>query len=219
MDSLAAHNDYGDAALDEGSLDADPFAQFRRWLAEAESAGLEEPNAMVVGTVDPDGVPSSRTVLLRGVDDRGFAFYSNYGSRKGLALATNPSASLLFPWYPVHRQVIVQGAVTRLSAEESDAYFASRPRGSRLAAIASDQSQPIASRAELERRVEQLTAELTAEDGTERAAERPAHWGGYVVDPHRIEFWKGRTSRLHDRLVYTRTADTVTGWTVTRLQP
>lgn len=219
MDSLSQHHDYGDIPLDEVALDADPFVQFTSWLAEAEAAGVEEPNAMVVGTVDPDGTPSSRTVLLRGVDARGFAFYTNYDSRKGRALTAHPRATLLFPWYLLHRQVIVQGSVSRLDAAESDAYFASRPRGSQLAAIASDQSEPIGSRAELEQRVADLSAQFTARDGALIRAERPAEWGGYAVAPQRIEFWKGRTSRLHDRLVYARDADSPSGWRVTRLQP
>ncbi|RFA11933.1 pyridoxamine 5'-phosphate oxidase [Subtercola boreus] len=219
MDSLAEHHDYGDLPLDEAGIAADPFAQFTAWLAEAEAAGVEEPNAMVLGTVDSDGVPGSRTVLLRGVDARGFSFYSNYASQKGTALASTPAATLLFPWYLLHRQVIVQGDVTRLSASESDAYFASRPRGSQLAAAASAQSHPIASRAELEQRVGELTARFTDQNGEELPVERPAHWGGYLVAPRRIEFWKGRTSRLHDRLVYDRDPTSSTGWAITRLQP
>ncbi|RFA09595.1 pyridoxamine 5'-phosphate oxidase [Subtercola boreus] len=219
MDSLAEHHDYGDLPLDERGLDADPIAQFRTWLAEAETAGVEEANAMVLGTVDADGAPGSRTVLLRGVDARGFAFYSNYESQKGRALASTSAASLLFPWYLLHRQVIVQGEVERLSAAESDAYFASRPRGSQLAAAASHQSQPIGSRAELEQRVADVSARFTGPAGEELPVERPATWGGYVLAPRRIEFWKGRTSRLHDRLVYDRSAGSPSGWTVTRLQP
>ncbi|MDF2443322.1 MAG: pyridoxamine 5-phosphate oxidase [Subtercola sp.] len=218
MDSLAEHHDYGDLPLDERSLDADPLAQFAQWLAEAEAGGVEEPNAMVLGTVDADSAPSSRTVLLRAVDARGFAFYSNYGSQKGRALAANPTATLLFPWYLLHRQVIVRGSVSTLDAAESDAYFASRPRGSQLAAIASHQSEPIRSRAELEHRVADLSIRLTAPDGTLLVAERPSNWGGYVVAPERIEFWKGRTSRLHDRLVYMQRAD-ARGWSLVRLQP
>ncbi|RFA14488.1 pyridoxamine 5'-phosphate oxidase [Subtercola boreus] len=219
MDSLAEHHDYGDLPLDEAGLDADPFVQFTTWLAEAEAAGVEEPNAMVLGTVDAEGVPSSRTVLLRGVDARGFSFYSNYSSEKGRALASTPAATLLFPWYPVHRQVIVQGEVSRLSAAESDAYFASRPRGSQLAAATSHQSRPVVSRAGLEQRVAELTARFTGPSGEELPVERPVHWGGYLLAPRRIEFWKGRTSRLHDRLVYARDPGSAAGWTVTRLQP
>lgn len=212
VESLSRHTDYGSVALDEQGVAADPLVQFRAWLEAAEAAEIYEPNAMVVGTIDPDGVPSSRTVLLKGLDASGFEFVSNYGSRKGKALEVNPGMTLLFPWYSVQRQVIVYGTAARVSAATSDAYFNARPHGSRLAALASDQSRPVDSRDTLERRMREL--EATYPDGT--AIPRPEGWGAYRVTPTRIEFWQGRTSRLHDRLLYTRDGGS---WGITRLQP
>ncbi|UFS60058.1 pyridoxamine 5'-phosphate oxidase [Subtercola endophyticus] len=223
-DSLHTHRDFGETPLDESDLDADPFVQFQVWLGEAEGAGLSEPNAMVLSTVDAEGTPSSRTVLLRGVRAGGFEFFTNYDSRKGRALGEHPVASALFPWYLLQRQVIIEGSVERVSAAESDAYFAGRPYKSQIAAIASAQSQPLGARADLERRV----AELGAAHPEGGPVPRPEHWGGYRLIPSRIEFWKGRRSRLHDRLVYTPAPDTLDGpsstpdarsWQVTRLQP
>lgn len=212
VESLSRHTDYGSVPLDEGDVATDPLAQFHTWLEAAEAADLYEPNAMIVGTIDPDGAPSSRTVLLKGLDDTGFEFVTNYGSRKGRALHAHPEVTLLFPWYSMQRQVIVYGTATPVSAGASDAYFNARPHGSRLAAIASEQSRPIDSRSTLEQRMRDLEAEYP--EGT--VIPRPAGWGAFRVDPGRIEFWQGRTSRLHDRLLYTRDA---AGWTVTRLQP
>ena len=216
-DSLHRHTDYGHRSLDEADLDPDPLKHFRGWLEEAECAGIYEPNAMVVGTVDPDGAPSSRTVLLKGLfdgdaDAPGFQFVTNYGSRKALALASHPAVTLLFPWYSMQRQVIVAGRAARTSPATSDAYFADRPRGSQLASAASDQSRPIGSREELDARVEELGARHPAS----APVDRPEDWGAYHVTPTRIEFWQGRTSRLHDRLVYTLAGG---GWSVQRLQP
>lgn len=214
--ALHRHTDYGAEVLDEDHVASDPLVQFDRWLAEADARGVYEPNAMVLGTVDADGTPSSRTVLLRGVDDRGFVFYTDRESRKGRALASNPTATLLFPWYSVHRQVIVTGSVSRVDDEESDAYWASRPFGARVSATVSRQSQPIGSRTEL---VAQVTAleEQYAGVGDVR---RPDRWGGFRLRPWRVEFWQGRTSRLHDRLVFARDpgAD-AGGWRLERLQP
>ncbi len=203
MDSLSRHTDYGSVSLDEESVDADPMVEFAAWLQAAEEAELYEPNAMVVGTIDPDGRPSSRTVLLKGLDGAGFEFVTNYGSRKGLALLANPAVSLLFPWYTMQRQVIVYGEAHPTAPEVSDAYFDGRPRGSRIAALASEQSRPIESRAALEARVRELEARF----GESSGIRRPEHWGAFRVTPHRIEFWQGRTSRLHDRLLFTARLD------------
>jgi pyridoxamine 5'-phosphate oxidase len=214
--ALSRHTDYGAEHLDEADLAADPIAQFEQWLVDAASRGMYEPNAMVLGTIGEDGIPSSRTVLLRGADADGFVFYTDRSSRKGRALAAHPVATLLFPWYPLHRQVIVTGDVARVDDADSDAYWATRPHGSRIAGTASAQSQPIASRAELESRVRDL--EDRYPDGAD--VPRPDRWGGYRVRPWAIEFWQGRTSRLHDRLVFTRDrADPGGDWRVERLQP
>lgn len=213
-DPLARHTDYGNKSLDESDVAHDPIAQFSSWLAEAADRGVYEPNAMVLGTVDADGAPSSRTVLLRAIDADGFVFYTDRSSRKGRALAAHPVATLLFPWYTLHRQVSVTGEVSPVEDAESDAYWASRPQGSRVAGTASHQSQPIGSRAELEARV----AEVEVEYPEGRDVPRAGRWGGYRLRPRRIEFWQGRTSRLHDRLVFTRAGDG-TEWTVERLQP
>lgn len=211
-EALTRHTDYGVERLDEGDLAGDPLAQFRSWLAEAAERGVYEPNAMVLGTLDSAGILQSRTVLLREIDERGFAFYTDRESRKGEAIAAHSGATLLFPWYSLHRQVQVTGTVDVVSDDESEAYWQSRPHGSRIAGTASRQSQPLASRAELEERVRAL--EERYPDGAD--VPRPARWGGYRVTPTRIEFWQGRTSRLHDRLVFTRDGD---GWSLQRLQP
>ena len=211
-DALSRHTDYGQLALEEGSLLPDPIEQFRVWLAEADAEGIYEPNAMVLSTIGADGNPSSRTVLLRGISDHGFAFYTDYTSRKGQALARHPDVSLVFPWYPLHRQVLVTGTVEKVSPEDSDEYFASRPRGSQIGAWASDQSQPIASRADLEAKVRDVEERFRDVD----AVPRPEKWGGFVVRPETIEFWAGRRSRLHDRIHFSATSD---GWKIKRLQP
>jgi len=213
--SLSQHTDYGSERFDEQDLEDDPVVQFARWLTEARDHGVYEPNAMVVGTVDAEGILSSRSVLLRGVDERGFTFFTNRSSRKGRAIAERPVATLLFPWYALHRQVIVTGDVSWVSDEESDTYWAGRPRGAQLAGTVSRQSEPIASRDELERRVRELESE--SPEGA--IVPRPESWGGYRVAPWRIEFWQGRTSRLHDRLVFTRNRSSRGEWTLERLQP
>lgn len=208
---LAHRLDYDLDALDDGALAASPLDLFRRWLAEA--VDQPEPNAMVVSTVDATGAPTSRTVLLRGIDDDGaLVFFTNRQSRKGRALAGNPAVSILFPWYALQRQVIVLGTATPLPAERDDVYFASRPRGSQLSAWASHQSESVASRAALE---EQM-AEVTARFADDEIVPRPPHWGGYRVEAREIEFWQGRRSRLHDRVVFTRDGD---GWVGQRRQP
>jgi pyridoxamine 5'-phosphate oxidase len=200
-------------SLSEDELAATWLDQFEQWLAAALAAGLPEPNAMVVATADGGGAPGARTVLLRGVDARGFRFNTNYRSRKGRELEANARASLLFPWYAQQRQVIVDGDVSKLSAAESDDYFAKRPRASRIAAAASPQSEVIESRAALERRF----AELEAEYAGVEDPPRPGHWGGYLVEPRSVEFWQGRRNRMHDRLRFRRTA--AGAWVVERLAP
>lgn len=213
MGSLDNHTDYGSGRLDESDIDPDPMVAFAGWLAEAERAHLYEPNAMIVSTVDPDGRPSSRTVLLKGLDGEGFEFVTDTSSRKGRALLANPAVSLLFPWYGVQRQVIVVGTAHPTDPAVSDAYFAARPRGSRISAVASSQSQAIESREALERRVREVEALHAGSSDIPR----PDRWGGFRVVPHEIEFWQGRTSRLHDRLRFT--ALDGGGWAMDRLQP
>jgi pyridoxamine 5'-phosphate oxidase len=203
--------DYGQASLDEADVADDPVRQFTRWFEEALKAEVNEPNAMGVSTVDERGRPSSRIVLIKQFDDRGFTWYTNYDSQKGMQLNGNPFASLLFFWSELERQVRIEGKVERTSAEESDKYFNSRPLKSRLSAIASHQSAPIASRADLEHNYEEVARQLG------ETPQRPQHWGGFRLVPERIEFWQGRRSRFHDRVVYTRQEDG--SWTRQRLQP
>ncbi len=203
-------------SLDLADLAADPFAQFARWFADAEAARVSQPEAMTLATVDPDGVPDARTVLLRAVrspphEDAGFHFFTNYLSSKGRQLDASGAACLLFHWEPMARQVRIRGPVRRLSAEASDAYFATRPRGSQLGAWASPQSSPIGSRAELDARVAEVEARFAGQP-----VPRPPHWGGFVVAPRTVEFWQGRTFRLHDRFVFTADGP---GWRLARLAP
>lgn len=212
---LSRHTDYGIERLDEADLAADPFEQFNRWMAEADERGVYEPNAMVLGTTSDDGAPSSRTVLLRGVDQSGFVFFTDRSSRKGRALGARPTATLLFPWYSLHRQVQITGEATPVDDDESDAYWASRPHGSRIAGTASHQSHHLDTRDDLEARVHDLEARHP--EGTD--VPRPERWGGYRISPWRIEFWQGRTSRLHDRLVFTRDRAGLGDWSLERLQP
>jgi pyridoxamine 5'-phosphate oxidase len=203
--------DYGQASLDEKDVADDPIQQFTRWFEEALKAEVNEPNAMGVSTVDERGRPSSRIVLIKQFDDRGFTWYTNYDSQKGKQLNGNPFASLLFFWSELERQVRIEGKVERTSAEESDKYFNSRPLKSRLSAIASKQSAPIASRADLEHNYEDVARQFG------ETPQRPDNWGGFRLVPERIEFWQGRRSRFHDRVVYTRQEDG--SWTRQRLQP
>ncbi|MEI7772155.1 MAG: pyridoxamine 5'-phosphate oxidase [Chloroflexales bacterium] len=203
--------EYTQRGLDEADVAADPIAQFRRWFAEAAAAGLIEPNAMTLATVGSDGRPSARTVLLKSFGADGFTFFTNYESQKGLALAANPATALVFYWPELERQVRVEGVAERLSAAESDAYYASRPAGSRVGAWASPQSRAIAGRGELESRMAEAAARFPGED-----VPRPPHWGGYLVRHTAIEFWQGRPSRLHDRIRY-RQAESA--WVIERLAP
>lgn len=197
--------------LDEAGLAPDWLGQLQRWLADAQAAGIREPNAMVLATATAEGAPSARTILLKGLDASGLTFYTNLGSRKGVELRRNPRASACFPWLAVERQVVVEGPVEALSAAESDAYFASRPHGSRVAALASPQSDVLDSREALQRSVDDVARKHPDE------VPRPASWGGLRLVPDAVEFWQGRPNRLHDRLRYRLTSDA--GWVVERLAP
>ncbi|HEU4350164.1 MAG TPA: pyridoxamine 5'-phosphate oxidase [Actinoplanes sp.] len=204
--------DYAErGALLESGLAADWTAQFAAWFAEAAAYGLPEPNAMIVATADPDARPSARTVLLKGYDARGFVFFTNYTSRKGAEALANPYAGLVFPWFPMQRQVIVAGAVEPVSRAETEAYFATRPRGSQLGAWASPQSQVLPDRAAVDAGLAEAIERFG--DGPVPA---PPHWGGLRVIPETVEFWQGRSNRMHDRLRYRRTGR---GWVIERLAP
>ena len=212
MDHAARlRKEYTRAGLTESDADSDPIAQFRRWFGEALAADLHEPNAMILATATPDGRPSARVVLLKGFDERGFVFYTNYEGRKAEALEINPYCALVFYWGELERQVRVEGRASRIPEEESDEYFGSRPRGSQLGAWASEQSRPVEGRDPLEERLRHLEAEYEG-----REVPRPPFWGGYRVEPEVIEFWQGRENRLHDRLVYRRSGGS---WRRERLQP
>src|SRR6478735_9458776 len=214
LDLSALREEYARDGLDETDLAADPVAMFDRWMSEAHEAIRHDANAMVVSTVAADGTPSSRMVLLKGVSDAGFVFFTNTGSRKGRELAGNPRCALLFPWHVLERQVRVDGVATPLARPDVEAYFSSRPHGSQLGAVASHQSQVVSGRAELE------AAYAEAEARHPDDVPTPEEWGGYVVRPEVVEFWQGRTSRLHDRLVYRRSDDAgPAGWAVVRLAP
>ncbi|HWL97986.1 MAG TPA: pyridoxamine 5'-phosphate oxidase [Nocardioidaceae bacterium] len=210
----AWRREYTAAGLFETDLAGQPDVQLARWLAEARAAGLHEPNAMVLSTVGPEARPSSRMVLLKGLDAGGLVFYTNYDSRKSRELAANPPCCLLFPWEPLQRQVRVEGVARRLDASVSDRYFATRPRGAQVGAWASPQSSVVPGRDALE-------AAYTEAEARWRPTEpvpRPDDWGGFVVDPDAVEFWQGRADRMHDRLRYRRSGE-AGGWTVERLAP
>ncbi|MBO9356320.1 pyridoxamine 5'-phosphate oxidase [Bordetella petrii] len=201
---------YEKNTLLEDTAAASPFEQFSLWFDQALAAQVPEPNAMTLATVNADGQPGARIVLIKGYDERGFVFYTNYESRKGLDLQANPRAALLFFWQPLERQVRIEGRVEHVTAEESDTYYHSRPLGSRIGAWASHQSQPV-TRAELEAREQEARARYGEQPP------RPPHWGGYRVVPTLFEFWQGRPSRLHDRLRYQ--PDGRGGWAIDRLSP
>lgn len=203
--------DYQLAALDEKTVGDDPFAFFHKWFAEAQISHADEVNAMALATVSAMGIPHARIVLLKGLDEKGFVFFTNYHSVKGQDISENPHVSLVFFWKELERQVCIEGVAEKVSAEESDAYFASRPEGSRLGAWASPQSQQIPGRAVLDENYSKYQQEFGSD------IPRPLHWGGYRVIPTQIEFWQGRTSRMHDRIFFTLNAEN--NWQKSRLAP
>jgi pyridoxamine 5'-phosphate oxidase len=203
--------DYTKETLNESDVDPNPFQQFQRWFEQAVNAELPEPNAMTLATASKNGIPAARIVLLKAVNDRGFTFFTNYNSNKGKELEANPQAALVFLWTELERQVRIVGSVEKISAEESDGYFYSRPHNSRLGAWASEQSEVIPNRDVLEQKLAELKLEYE-----NREVPRPPHWGGFRVIPREIEFWQGRSSRLHDRLLYRRAGES---WSIKRMSP
>jgi pyridoxamine 5'-phosphate oxidase len=210
-DLARMREEYARGGLDEATAGDDPLALFVRWLDDAIQAAVHEPNAMALATATPDGRPSVRIVLLKGLDDRGLTFFTGYESRKAHELAANPRAAATMLWHPLQRQVRVEGGVTRIADAESDAYFRSRPRGSQVGAVASPQSRPISSRRVLEQRVAEVEQVFEGQD-----VQRPPIWGGYRIAPETVEFWQGRQDRLHDRLRYVRDG---ASWRRDRLAP
>ena len=204
--------EYSLAGLSEKDVARDPFRQFEKWLQEAEAAKIHEPNAAVLATAARDGRPSGRMVLLKGMDGRGFVFYTNYESRKGREMDANPRAALVFPWVALERQAIIEGAVARVAREESEAYFHSRPRASQLAAWASAQSSIISGREVLDHEMKAMEQKYSGAE-----APRPPNWGGFRIVPELVEFWQGRRSRLHDRIRYRR--EGTGAWVIERLAP
>lgn len=204
--------DYRSASLNEDDVEKDPYLQFEKWFKEAMAAEVYEPNAMTLATSTPNGIPSARIVLLKEFDKEGFVFYTNYNSKKGKEIADSPYAALVFFWADLERQVRIEGVVERVSDEESAEYFKVRPRASQLGALTSAQSETIPNRKVLEDKLEELTAKYV-----DKEVDKPAHWGGYRVIPNKIEFWQGRRSRLHDRILYVQ--DKSQSWTFERLAP
>lgn len=204
--------DYRSASLDESEVAENPYQQFEKWFQEALNAQVAEPNAMTLATTTANCVPSARIVLLKEFTDEGFVFYTNYNSKKGREIAESPFAALVFFWPDLERQIRIEGVVETVSEEESDAYFKSRPRGSQLGALTSPQSEMIPNRSYLEDKLAKLTEKYKEKD-----IQRPEHWGGYRVIPNRIEFWQGRSSRLHDRILYVQEKDQ--SWRFERLAP
>ncbi|MFO7724585.1 MAG: pyridoxamine 5'-phosphate oxidase [Oceanipulchritudo sp.] len=212
MDISELREDYRREALNKETLQTDPMEQFKAWFSQARKAGIKEPNSMILATVDPDGQPWTRTVLLKKLDARGLVFFTNFESRKASQIAANPKVSVLFLWLDLERQVSINGTAEKISSAESMAYFVSRPLGSRLGAWSSRQSSVITSRSLLEAKLEEMKRKFS--DGK---VPLPSFWGGYRVLPHSFEFWQGRRSRLHDRFLYSRSGENL--WQLDRLQP
>lgn len=212
MSIAGIRKDYKQLSLGETDVAASPFEQFKKWWTDAMNSDIDEVNAMTLATVNAQGRPSARIVLLKGFDEKGFVFFTNYNSHKGTDIAANPFASLVFFWKELERQVRVEGTVSMVPAEESDAYFNSRPEGSRIGAWASPQSHVIPSREVIEENVKELELRFAG-----KTINRPPHWGGYIVKPEIVEFWQGRPSRLHDRIQYSRVEND--GWKIERLAP
>lgn len=212
MNFNTVRKEYATHGLTESDLDPNPFTQFQRWYEEAVAANVIEPNAMTLATATRDGIPSARTILLKGFDERGFTFYTNYESQKGKELAENPNAALVFYWATFERQIRITGVINKISPEESEAYFKTRPMGARLGAWVSLQSQVIPNREILEERLTELMNELADTE----TIPMPPYWGGYCLVPSAIEFWQGRVNRLHDRFRYTRQENE---WLIERLSP
>ena len=211
MDLSDFRKEYAAHGIDRHELIDDPLLQFKAWFEQAKAAGVVEPNAMVLSTLGLEGFPSSRTVLLKAADERGFSFFTNYASKKGAEITANPKATLLFPWFSLERQIHITGSLVKTSEEESVTYFARRPYGSQLGALASDQSDIIAVRQVLEAKLAELKAKYP-----EGQVPKPLHWGGYRLVPTSFEFWQGRTNRLHDRFHYSLNKGV---WDIVRLSP